>query len=271
MVALKKVPQSFSAAFFVGLLVIVSLLFEKSYAAEDSLLAVTYGSPSGNSVMSTGVALKSPVGIWNLKKTSAKTVDNQPVAVWFHGGMTSGNCAKGLVAGGDLAKMLPDFIVISASACRENHWVTPVAVGWVESALDSIARRRGKPVDQVYLVGISDGALGVLAYSVWGRRQAVSRLLMSSYGASFGNAAEIASLPRLREGRWRFIQGGSDRLYPADVTVPWITEFCNGVDGGANRRNGVPCELKFDPAGEHDWSYWKEHRKDWILDIFKEK
>lgn len=256
----------------VGLLFLAAVLAASAWGAVagDTLTVVTYGAPEG--YMALGAVHKSPVGVWNLRQGSlGKGEDRRPVAVWFHGGMTSGNCAKGLVAGGDLGEMLPGYIVVSASACRQDHWVTPVAMGWVDAALDSIAGRRGYPVDHVYLVGISDGSLGVLAYSLWGRRQAKSRLLMSSYGGNFGSAAEVAAQGRLQSGRWRFIQGGSDRLYPADVTVPWITEFCNGVDGGAGRRGVVPCELKFDPAGEHDWSYWKERRKDWIMDIFKEK
>lgn len=232
----------------------------KSVASTDSL-----------TVSFAGFSQKSLVGVWNLKGSGASTknnVDRRPVAVWFHGGMTSGNCGKGLVAGGDLAEMLPGYIVMSASACRQDHWVTPVAVGWVDAALDSIAGRRGYPIDNIYLVGISDGSLGVLAYSLWGRRQVVSRLLMSSYGAAFGDAVKIAGERRLHTGRWRFVQGGSDRLYPADATVPWITQFCDAVGRGASVVSNVQCDLKFDPAGEHDWSYWKSRRKDWILELF---
>lgn len=236
-------------------------------SAEDTLNVVAYGSASGMSAPKKGL-----VGVWNLKSNGQnKGDDHRSVAVWFHGGMTSGNCEKGLVAGGDMAELLPGFIVMSASACKQDHWVTPVAVGWVDAALDSIAGRRGYPIDNIYLVGISDGALGVMAYSLWGRRQVKSRLLISSYGAAFGDAAEIARERRLQTGRWRFIQGGSDRLYPADVTVPWITRFCNSLDQGSEANSSLQCDMKFDPAGEHDWSYWKSHQKDWILEIFNEK
>lgn len=257
------------APFLAILFLLVSAL---CYAAPDSL-TVTAFAPNGGGVMSPGVPLKSLAGVWNLKSsnTSKKKNGHRPVAVWFHGGMTSGNCGKGLVAGGDLGEMLPEYVVVSVSACRENHWVTPVAVGWVDAALDSIAARRGSPVDEIYMLGISDGALGVMAYSLWGRRQIVSRVLISSYGASFGDAREIAGQSRLRTGRWRFIQGGADRLYPAEITVPWITQFCNEVGHGNGEKTDVRCDLKFDSVGEHDWSYWKRERLDWILEIFKEK
>lgn len=225
------------------------------YASQDTLQVV-----SANSFR------QSQVGVWNVKPKS-----HQPVVVWFHGGMTSNNCSKGLVAGNDLSELLPDYVVISPSACKQDHWVTPVAMGWVDAALDSIAGRRGLPVDTVYLLGVSDGALGAITYSLWGKRQVAARILVSSYGASFGEPQQIAAESRLQAGRWRFLQGGSDRLYPADATVPWITQFCDGVGGGSANGSGARCDLKFDPAGEHDWSYWKNRHLDWILEVFKEK
>ena len=110
------------------------------------------------------------------------------------------------------------------------------------------------------MVGISDGSLGVIAYSMWGKRKIINRILMSSYGESLGPAAQVATQPTLKSGHWRFIQGGADRLYPAEKTVPWIQEFCQNV--------GTTCDLKFDPQGEHDWSYWQNKHKDWILENF---
>ena len=197
-----------------------------------------------------------PVGVWRHinKKASAGTI------VWFHGGMTSGNCQKGLVAGGALSKMLPDYTIVSASACKQNHWVEPTTIEALDDALDSLVKRQKKEITEISLVGISDGSLGVLAYSMWGKRKIKNRILMSSYGEALGPAAQVAAQAPLKNGRWRFIQGGSDRLYPADKTVPWIQEFRKNV--------GTGCDLKFDPQGEHDWNYWEKNRKDWILEIF---
>jgi len=208
--------------------------------------------------------VQSPVGIWwpaetakSSKKGSAVLErGNAKVAVWFHGGMTSGNCSKGLVAGDDFAKLFPDRIVISVSACRQNHWATPQMMKVVDVALDSVAARRQAAIPQVDLVGISDGALGVLVYSVEGRRAVNGRLLMSSFGGSLGPASQLAGAIRSKGGRWLFLQGGADRLYPSGQSVPWIEEFCKNA--------GSECNLRFDPSGEHDWLYWKEHRLDWI-------
>ena len=162
------------------------------------------------------------------------------------------------MAGADFAELNPGKIVVSVSACRENHWVTKTMMDVVDAALDSVANRRQAPVEHVSLVGVSDGALGVIVYSLEGRRTVEDRLLMSSFGGFLGEPAQIASQKKMQLGRYRFLQGGKDRLYPSEKTVPWITDFCKAVQ--------VDCELRFDPEGEHDWSYWKDKHMDWIRD-----
>ena len=213
-------------------------LVSAAWAAKDTLSIEVQG-------------VRSAVGVW-----WPASREKAPVLVWFHGGMTSGNCEKGLVAGDDLSKLYPAAIVVSASACRENHWATQPIVAALDRALDSVATLRRSPVGEVSLVGVSDGAIGVLFYSLNGGRRVQDRLLVSSNGSLLGEAQKLASLPRYREGRWRFLQGGSDRLYPSGVTVPWIDAFCRAL--------GSDCDLKFDQAGEHDWSYWRDKHMDWI-------
>lgn len=240
---------------------VVFLLFFYAHvlASPDSLLIDVRGASGTPS-------FQSPTGIWwpsvgKNAKAKRKPVNNEyasksPVVVWFHGGMSSSNCAKGLVAGGSFADFYEKKIVVSVSACRENHWVTKGMMDAVDAALDSVAALRKSPVDKVSLVGISDGSLGVLVYSLEGRRAVDDRLLMSSFGGFLGEPQAIASQMKMHSGRWRFLQGGKDRLYPSGKTVPWITEFCKTVQ--------VDCELRFDPEGEHDWSYWWNKHMDWI-------
>ena len=244
------------SCFAVLLFWMVSLAFAAPEPLYDSLVVSVQNS-----------SVKSQTGIWwpNPKAKKSKKVKraDAPVVVWFHGGMSSGNCAKGLVAGTDLSKLFPEKIVVSVSACRGNHWVTKTMIDAVDAALDSVAARRKSPVERVSLVGVSDGSLGVLVYSLEGRRTVVDRLLMSSFGGFLGAPSELATPKKMQSGRFRFLQGGNDRLYPSDKTVPWITEFCKAVQ--------VDCELRFDPAGEHDWSYWKEKRLDWIREALRDK
>ena len=234
---------------------VVLLAFVHAIAVPDTL-SISIGNTS----------VLSPTGVWwpksvKLKKSTKikyASAAKSSVVVWFHGGMGSSNCAKGLVAGSDFAELHSDKIVVSLSACRENHWVTKGMIDAVDAALDSVASRRKSPVEHVSLVGVSDGSLGVLVYSLEGRRHVDGRLLMSSFGKLLGDASVVARAKpdRMRSGKFRFLQGGKDRLYPSSETVPWITEFCKTVQGD--------CELRFDPEGEHDWSYWKDKHLDWI-------
>ncbi|WP_407457908.1 hypothetical protein [Fibrobacter sp.] len=224
----------------------------------DTLFVKRLDSPlKGPLLVSSGAkSSEVPVGVWRLpnNKSTAGTI------LWFHGGMTSGNCQKGLIAGSDLAKLLPQYTIVSASACKQNHWVDESTIQVVDNALDLLSQRSGKKIETVSLVGISDGSLGVIAYSLWGKRKVQNRVLMSSYGVSLGPAVQVAGQVPLKNGRWRFIQGGSDRLYPAEATLPWIQEFCQNI--------GTACDLKFDPQGEHDWSYWQNKHKEWFLEFF---
>ena len=205
------------------------------------------------------VFVSSATGVW----WPAQPGSSKHVVVWFHGGMTSNNCQKGFVAGEGFSKIFPDVVVVSTSACRDKHWVTGTMVAAVDAALDSVAKRRASFVEEVSLVGVSDGALGVLVYSMQGKRRVKDRLLVSSFGPALGPASQVAAALTAKSGRWRFLQGGSDRLYPPHETLPWIQEFCKKV--------GVDCDLKYDPAGEHDWSYWQERHLDWILEAFLRK
>ena len=77
------------------------LLFASAlaFAAPDSLVIDVRGAKA---------SFQSPAGIWWPKK-----IKKAPVVVWFHGGMSSGNCAKGLVAGADFAELYPEKIVVS--------------------------------------------------------------------------------------------------------------------------------------------------------------
>jgi len=228
------------------------------FAAPPSDTLFVKRKPINGSVLFSAGANSSevPVGVWRHpnNKSTVGTI------VWFHGGMTSNNCQKGLIAGSDLATLLPKYTIVSASACKQNHWVDESTIQAIDESLDALAKRQNKSIDTVSLVGISDGSLGVIAYSLWGKRKVQTRILMSSYGASLGPASQVATQPSMKNGRWRFIQGGSDRLYPSEKTLPWIQEFCTNV--------GTKCDLKFDPQGEHDWSYWQNKHKDWILEFF---
>ena len=244
-------------------LLAVLLAFSLASAAHPDSLTVRSVDPEKKVFVSSATGVWWPVQPKSSKASFPHHAAKSRVVVWFHGGMTSGNCQKGFVAGEGFSKLFPDVVVVSVSACRDRHWVTGAMVAAVDAALDSVAKRRVSFVDEVSLVGVSDGALGVFVYSMQGKRRVKDRLLVSSFGPALGPASQVAATLAAKSGRWRFLQGGSDRLYPPHETLPWIQEFCKKV--------GVDCGLEYDPAGEHDWSYWQERHLDWILAAFLRK
>lgn len=197
-------------------------------------------------------------GAWH----SQKIKKDAPVVIWFHGGMRSSRCAKGLEAGAMYFELDSTAIVISPSACLENDWLNMAVLETVDRQLDLLEKRIGLKISNVNLVGVSDGGLGVAAYSVVGKRNVKHRLLVSSFLPNMDRDGNLKNENRVKTGDWTFVQGGGDRLYPAEYSMPWIQNFCSGL---------VRCKIHFDPKGEHDWSYWKVNQMGWIREFIDQK
>lgn len=202
----------------------------------------------------------SPTAVWH------QGIPQKPkVIIWFHGGMQTTRCDKGLVAGTSLATLAafnPSIVVVSPSACESFHWLSKEALEVTDAILDSLEFRWKVKVTEVALVGISDGGLGVLGYTLQGKRSVASRMLVSTNLTQIVDPASLASTTRSQTGFWLFVQGGADRLYPSSSVLPWLDTFCQKM--GFKR-----CELKIDPRGEHDWSWWLQNRKDWLQGFVK--
>lgn len=220
---------------FIFFIFLVSPIFGK----QDSLFLLEEG-------------FKSPAGIW----FESKKQKTPSVIIWFHGGMQSSNCQKGLIAGRGLFELLNDkkTIIASPSACLDKHWFSETSVHITDKLIDSLEVYFKTTIKEVHLVGVSDGTLGVLAYSLKGKRTILSRLLISSNLSIVGDAKVFSQNKRLHTGTWSFLQGGKDRLYPASLVLPWLYSFCESI--------GSSCNVYFDKDGEHDWSYWvQKHAK----------
>ena len=112
------------------------------------------------------------------------------------------------------------------------------------------------------MAGVSDGALGVFAYSVSGKRVVKSRLLVSGFLKFLGEPSDFANYSKLKEGNWYFLQGAKDRLYPSSITFFWNRTFC--------QMPKIRCVLKEDSLGEHDWGYWQTNRSGWLFEFIQE-
>jgi hypothetical protein len=247
-----RVP--FNSPRLVILCVLALLCVSASGASAHAKIPARSGTAEDTLRVSAG-GIYSVTGVWH-----RGAPESPKVFIWFHGGMQSANCQKGLVAGNaldTLASSDASAVVVSASACGEHHWLSQEMLRIPDAALDSLERRWNVKISSVALVGVSDGGLGVLGYSLYGRRTVISRMLISTNLTQTADAASLSALPRVQTGRWLFIQGGNDRLYPAPTVLPWQDAFCKGV--GLKR-----CEIKTDSRGEHDWSWWRANRKEWL-------
>lgn len=189
--------------------------------------------------------------------------EKSTVLIWFHGGMSSNRCDKGLIAGRDFFELTKKKVtVISPSACLNNHWVSPHAIPRIDNTLDSLEKVLQKKIDTLYLAGVSDGALGVFTYSALGKRVVKSRLLASGFLKFLGEPSDFANYSKLKEGNWYFLQGAKDRLYPSSITFSWNRTFC--------QMPKIRCVLKEDSLGEHDWGYWQTNRSGWLFEFIQE-
>lgn len=203
---------------------------------------------------------RSAAAIWTPHKKSKQPMS---VMIWLHGGMQSGKCEKGYEAGLALLPWVEgqNIVVASPSVCRDKHWLTPEGLTAIESLLDTIFVRYKVEPANVSLVGVSDGGFGVMHYSLQGKRPIRKRVMISTYAGAWVPTERIVDVKeKLSHGSWHFVQGGADRLFPAELAKPWIEAFCQQVPH---------CNLQWDPKGEHDVSWWITNRPEWLRQVLR--
>jgi len=204
---------------------------------------------------------QSASGIWIPKGTHAP----RGLVVWLHGGMQSGKCEKGYEAGLALLPYLEgmNMIVASPSACKDRHWMSRSGFEALEALMDTVFARYSIDSTRVWLVGVSDGGYGVMNYSLHGRRPISKRVFVSTFPGSWVPLENVPGLrSRLSHGRWIFLQGGADQIFPAFQSKPWMEGFCAQVP---------QCELHWEQQGEHDMAWWNAKRPDLLRQVFRAK
>jgi len=204
---------------------------------------------------------QSASGIWSQKGSKAP----RGLVVWLHGGMQSSKCEKGYEAGKALLPYMDKagVVIASPSACMDRHWVTPQGLGAVEALIDTVFAHYNIDPKRIWLVGVSDGGYGVMNYSLQGKRALAKRVLISTFPGALVPLQDLAQVQQqLNVGRWIYLQGGADAIFPAAQTKPWIEGFCNQISH---------CELHWEPTGEHDMSWWNTNRADLLRQVFTAK
>jgi pimeloyl-ACP methyl ester carboxylesterase len=181
--------------------------------------------------------------------------------VWLHGGMRSANREKGLEAHRGWLAYLPPrrYYVCSPSAYGGADWLTPQGQAHIEALIGHMLQ--AYPIDpaDISMVGVSDGSLGVIAYSLQGSRALRHRVLISSAPQLVLPPENLEGQARFTQGTWDFVQGGKDRLFPADQVMPYLDRFHTLYPN---------ARVHAFPEGEHDFSWYADHAPDLLRGFF---
>jgi pimeloyl-ACP methyl ester carboxylesterase len=184
--------------------------------------------------------------------------------VWLHGGMRSQNREKGFEAHRALIGFVDpkSWYLCSPSAFGGEEWLTPKGLAHIDALIDYMAAHYPIDTGDVNLVGVSDGSLGVIAYSLQGRRDPQRRVLISSFPPAVLPLEALAGQPRFARGSWDFLQGGRDRLFPVDQALPYLQQW---------ERLYPNAHLHYFPDGEHDFSFYASQAPDLLKSLFSAK
>jgi hypothetical protein len=185
----------------------------------------------------------------------------RPLLVWLHGGMRSRNPEKGLEAHRALTGFVgpSDYYLCSPSAFLDQEWTRPQGIAHVDALIDYMLSKYPVDAKDITLVGVSDGCLGVIAYSVQGKREIRRRVLISSAPQLVIPLENLAGQAAFAKGSWDFFQGGQDRLFPSEQVIPYLREW---------ERLYPNAHLHFYPEGEHDFSFYAEHAAEALRSVF---
>ncbi len=100
------------------------------------------------------------------------------------------------------------------------------------------------------MVGVSDGSLGVIAYSAEGKYPLRRRLLISCYPQIVIPPESLVGHPQFALGTWDFLQGGQDRLFPTSAVMPYLDRWKSVYPNST---------IHYFPDGEHDFSFYATH------------
>jgi hypothetical protein len=182
--------------------------------------------------------------------------------IWLHGGMRGQNRSKGLEAHRALIPFLDAgrYILASPSAFGGAEWPTSLGIAHIDALIDHVAAHYDFDAGDINLVGVSDGNLGVIAYSLQGKREPHRRVLISSAPQLVLPMESLRGQARFTQGSWDFLQGGRDRLFPPDQVIPYLKEWESLYPN---------AHLHFFPEGEHDFSFYSENAADLLKGLFR--
>lgn len=181
--------------------------------------------------------------------------------VWLHGGMRSGNREKGAEAHRAILPFVDPkaFYLCSPSAFGGEDWLTPKGQEHIENLIGYMLSHYPINPADINLVGVSDGTLGVIAYSANGKRAIHRRVLISCYPQIVIPPESLPGQAKFATGSWDFLQGGHDRLFPVQEVLPYLQRWESLYPN---------AHLHYFPEGEHDFSYYVANASDLLKGLF---
>jgi pimeloyl-ACP methyl ester carboxylesterase len=193
---------------------------------------------------------------------AGKDSRTRPLILWLHGGMRSKNMEKGFEAHRALFAFVPPsaYWLASPSSYLHNEWTRPQGVAHIDSLIGYLADRYPVDTSDITLIGVSDGCLGVIAHAMRGGRSIRRRILVSSAPQLVLDEQALPRQNRFAEGRWDFLQGGRDRLFPPDKVLPYLKRWEELYPN---------AHLHYFPDGEHDFSYYAGNAPDLLKSLLR--
>ncbi len=181
--------------------------------------------------------------------------------VWLHGGMRSQNREKGYEAHRAWIGYAPAtrYYLCSPSAYAGAEWPTPAGLAHTEALIAYMLKTYPIDAKDINMIGVSDGSLGVITYSLQGSHPLSKRVLISSAPQLVLPLESLAGQTRFTSGSWDFLQGGRDRLFPPDQVFPYLQRFTSLYPN---------AHLHGFPEGEHDFSWWVANQPQLLMGFF---
>ncbi|MBF0432469.1 MAG: hypothetical protein HQK83_14390 [Fibrobacteria bacterium] len=188
-----------------------------------------------------------------------KTDKEAGLIVWFHGGMRSNLRNKG---GRAHLAILPftdsSCYVVSPSAFKGQDWLTSEGVENIRSLVNYMLKRYRVNKQDINLVGVSDGCLAVIHYSMVAEHPINRRLLFSSFPGLVLQEGDLPAQKNFFQGSWYFFQGAKDRLFPSARVFPYLYFW---------KKTFPHTTLYLFPNGLHDFSFYATNASDKIKQI----
>lgn len=237
-----------------------------------SIAAAVFGkAPAPPSARQYGPALhirlgpdSNACGITPAAGPAAESRRKPGLIVWLHGGMRSANREKGFEAHRALLPFVDPtaFHLCSPSAFGGQEWPTPAGMAHIDALIGYMESHYPVDTADILLVGVSDGNLGVIVYSLQGRYAVSRRVLISSAPQLVLPLESLPGRTRFAAGTWDFLQGGRDRLFPPDQVIPYLKQWENLYSN---------AHLHYFPEGEHDFSFYSDHAAELLRSLLSRR